>query len=40
MYIIIIIVVLKYQDSDSANNDVSCVETSFDIETQKQKCEE
>ena len=40
MYIIIIIVVRKYQDCDSTSNEKSCDETSFDIETQERKCEE
>ena len=30
----------RFQDMYSTNNDVSCDETSFDIETQEDKCEE
>ena len=30
----------RFQDKYSTNNDVSCDETSLDIETQEDKCEE
>ena len=40
MCVYIIIVIRKYQDSDSTFNKECCDETSFDIETQEQKCEE
>ena len=40
MNVRIIIVVHKYRDSDSTNNEETCDETSFDIETEEQKCEE
>ena len=30
----------RFENMYSTNNDVSCDETSFDSETQEQKCEE
>ena len=30
----------RFQEMYSTNNDVSCDETSFDIETREDKCEE
>ena len=34
------IVDIRFQDMCSTNNDVSCDETSFDIETREEKCED